>query len=55
MTTSYIRVACRHDHRDEPVLIYCELDEARWETRKIEVFRDGSTALCVAAQTSANS
>jgi hypothetical protein len=36
----YLRVAWKHQHPDEPVLIYSELDERRCEVRKVEVFRD---------------
>ncbi|MBY0568278.1 MAG: hypothetical protein K2P70_13265 [Hyphomonadaceae bacterium] len=38
---SYIRVAWRHSSIDEPILLYGELDDDRWEVRKVEVFRDG--------------
>jgi hypothetical protein len=38
----YIKVIWRHDFKDEPVLLYSELDDARWEVRKVEVFRDGT-------------
>ena len=38
----YIRVQWIHQHPDEPVEMYSELDEAGWETRKVEVFRDGT-------------
>ncbi len=37
----YIRVKWNHLFSDEPVLLFSELDDARWEVRKIEVFRDG--------------
>lgn len=37
----YTRVAWKHDHPEDPVMFYSELDEARWELRKIEVYRDG--------------
>jgi len=39
---TYIRVAWIHQHADEPVVLYGELDAQRFEVRKIEVFRDGS-------------
>jgi len=41
LTNSYF--ACRwiHEHPDEPVDLYSELDEERWEVRKVYVFRDG--------------
>ncbi|MGF6228794.1 hypothetical protein QFZ27_002749 [Inquilinus ginsengisoli] len=38
----YIRVRWLHSRRDDPVLLISELDAARWETRKIEIFPDGS-------------
>jgi len=38
---SYIRVRWQHGHADEPVDLWSELDAARLETRKLEIFRDG--------------
>ncbi len=38
----YIQVKWHHKHLDEPVKIYGEYDAEGWETRKIEVFHDGS-------------
>jgi hypothetical protein len=38
---SYLRVGWKHQHRDEPVLLYSELDAQHWEVRKVEVFRNG--------------
>ena len=37
----YIKVTWTHSSAKGPVLLYSELDEERWETRKIEVFVDG--------------
>jgi hypothetical protein len=37
----YVKTSWRHDFDDEPVLIYSELDEDGYESRKVEVFRDG--------------
>lgn len=37
----YVRVDWKHQHPDEPILLYSELDTKRWEVRKVEVFRDG--------------
>jgi hypothetical protein len=34
-------VVWRHDSSDDPVLLYSELDSARWELRKVEVYADG--------------
>ncbi|HRX84826.1 MAG TPA: hypothetical protein P5572_07395 [Phycisphaerae bacterium] len=38
---TYIKVRWIHSHPDEPVLLYSELNDDRWEVRKIEVYRDG--------------
>jgi hypothetical protein len=38
----YLLVQWIHSFPDEPVTLYSELDDDRWERRKIEVFRDGS-------------
>jgi hypothetical protein len=37
----YLAVKWKHSFVDEPVLLYSELDEQRWECRKVEVFADG--------------
>ncbi|WP_246797477.1 DUF6881 domain-containing protein [Burkholderia perseverans] len=37
----YIKVKWLHSLDDEPVFMYSELDDARWEVRKVEVFADG--------------
>ncbi len=36
-------LSCRWLHEDPmfPILLYSELDEARWETRKVEIWADG--------------
>lgn len=39
---SYIRVRWIGADYDMPVLILSELDAERWETRKLEIFADGS-------------
>jgi hypothetical protein len=41
-THSYLKCLWLHNVRDDPVVLYSELDPERWETRKVEVFRDGS-------------
>lgn len=38
---NYIRVGWNHQHPNEPVILYSELDAGRFEVRKVEVFRDG--------------
>ena len=37
----YIKVEWIHSHPNEPFLLYSELDDGRWETRKVGVFSDG--------------
>jgi len=37
----YMKVEWRHSDPEEPIIIYCEIDENSWETRKVDVFRDG--------------
>lgn len=38
----YIRVHWLHNLPDEPIDLWSELDDQRYETRKIEYFPDGS-------------
>lgn len=38
---TYIRVRWLHNHPETPVLLYSELDEQRFELRKVEVYGDG--------------
>ncbi len=38
----YLCVKWNHSFPDMPVLLYCELNDQRWETRKVDIFRDGS-------------
>jgi hypothetical protein len=40
----YLHVTWKHDFPDEPVELYSELDDERWETRKVYLFADGHTA-----------
>jgi hypothetical protein len=46
----YIRVKWNHNHQDEPVLLYSELDPERWEKRKVEVFPDGRCGYASASE-----
>jgi len=39
---SYVKVDWFHEIPNMPVAIYSEIDGDRWETRKVEFFRDGS-------------
>jgi len=38
---TYLKVKWIHAYDDQPVLIYSELDDERWELRKVEIFPDG--------------
>ena len=38
----YFKVRWIHQHSDEPVWLYSELDEDGLEIRKVEIFADGS-------------
>jgi hypothetical protein len=51
----YIRVNWTHTYPDEPIEIYSEFDEDRWETRKIEIFRDRSASYASSAENSGTS
>lgn len=37
----YICVKWNHSFPDEPVILFSELDDARWEIRKVEIYRNG--------------
>ena len=41
---SYIKVFWRHEFQNEPFTLYSELDDQRFEARKVELFSDGRTA-----------
>lgn len=38
---AFLRVVWNHNHPDEPVWLYSEIDDERYEIRKVEVYRDG--------------
>ena len=38
----YIRVRWLHDNPSDPIWLISELDDERWEIRKVEIFSDGS-------------
>lgn len=46
----YIAVKWIHTYPDEPILLYSELDNDRFETRKVEFFRDGSIGYADASE-----
>jgi hypothetical protein len=37
----YLRVAWLHKNVDYPIVLYSEVDDEHWETRKAEVYADG--------------
>ena len=37
----YICVKWNHSFPDEPIWLYSELDDNRWEVRKVDVYGDG--------------
>ncbi|MFD3931147.1 DUF6881 domain-containing protein [Streptomyces sp. NPDC058614] len=37
----YLKVLWSHDLPEEPVELYSELDDAGYEIRKVEIYRDG--------------
>ena len=37
----YMKVLWRHNMPNEPVELYSELDDGRYEVRKVEIFGDG--------------
>ncbi|WP_410596189.1 DUF6881 domain-containing protein [Amycolatopsis sp. lyj-23] len=41
--TTYVKVRWHHDFADEPVELFSELGEDRYEVRKVDVYRDGRT------------
>ena len=47
----YIKVHWYHDFDDEPELLYSELDENHYETRKVEVFKNGRMTYADSVQT----
>ena len=38
---NYIKVIWKHSDSQYPSLLYSQLDENRWETRKVEIYADG--------------
>ena len=50
----HIKVEWVHNHPDEPIVLYSELDEGRWEIRKVEVYADGTMDFADAEHSSGN-
>lgn len=45
-TLKYILLKWLHNLEDEPYLIYSEINDQRYEVRKIEVYKDGTIHKC---------
>ena len=43
MMVWYLRVQWQHNFPEEPVELYSEVNDEGYETRKVQVFRDGRT------------
>jgi hypothetical protein len=48
----YLSVEWIHTFPDEPIRLYHEIDDERWERRKVEVFQDGTLHYADAQHTS---
>ena len=42
ISMTYLKCSWNHSFPDAPITLYSELDDQRWELRKVEVFRDGT-------------
>ena len=47
----YFFVKWLHAFDEEPIIIYSELDNDRYETRKVEIFRNGTKGFADALET----
>ncbi|RUP11126.1 hypothetical protein [Hyphomicrobium sp.] len=52
---TYIRVLWLHGAPSDPVDLWSELDRNRFETRKLEIFRDGTIGYACATETAGGS
>lgn len=43
----YLKVTWIHDFDDEPVLLYSEVDENNFESRKVEIYKDNRFGLAM--------
>lgn len=37
----YIKTKWNHNHKNEPITLFSEISDTSWETRKVDVYRDG--------------
>lgn len=54
VTMRYIRVNWEHSSSTDPVILYSEIDDAGYECRKVEVFRDGYCGFASKSESSAD-
>lgn len=50
----YLCVRWVHTDPDYPTLLYSEIDDARWEVRKVELFEDGRIEFASQNETTGN-
>jgi hypothetical protein len=50
MDMQYLKVKWIHTNPEYPVWLYSELDNDRWETRKVEVFSNGTIGFADSAE-----
>jgi hypothetical protein len=53
--TGYLKVRWHHELPDEPVWLFSELDDERYEVRKVEVYRNGTRTYADAERRSGTS
>lgn len=46
----YVKVHWLHDLPDEPTVLLSEIDEGRWERRKVYLFRQGPAGIASATE-----
>lgn len=49
---NYIKVKWVHEEKDDPILLYSEIDAERWGKRKVEVFYDDRCGYASASESS---
>ena len=51
---TFIRVGWKHSNPEHPISLYSEIDEERWEVRKVDLFADGRLGYASARGTFGN-
>lgn len=47
----YLKVKWIHSHPNEPVWLYSEMNDDRWETRKVEIYFDDTRGFASKSET----